>query len=508
MHKVDTVLSRLAKNSIFGLIRYIITVPILFLAVPYILRSLGNELFGVWSLFGVVTTYAGLGDLGIGSGLTRFIAQHWAANDEQAINRAVSTVFTIYFLVGGVTSGGIFLGRRFISMMVFDVPAPFAEEAVSVVMGSAVAFFILLLSGVFNALIQGFQRMDLLSVSSIIYVVLDAGGSVILLCLGYGLRALVVNRILSCLVIALISLYMTVKLMPGFTIRVSYFDLRVGREIVRYSLNILVSKISAVAMEPLNKTILVRVASLEGLTFFDLGARLANKARGVFSAMLLAPLLPASSGIHTTGGIRATQQLYYRMTRYVVLLAFPVFGGLFVLADPIINLWIGPGYELVVLTLQLLLVAFFFALLASPAYIIMEGVGLAKVSALTSIISALLNVALSIGLGLWQGYLGVLAGYCLALIITSLVTLILFYHRLAVSFGGFLRAIPFKAMLFEIFIMILVGVFVSQADIQSIFYLAVTGLIYFVLCAFGILISGSVRESEITTVWHLLTSAR
>jgi O-antigen/teichoic acid export membrane protein len=387
------------------------------------------------------------------------------------------------------------LGGHFLATSVFRVPASFADEAVFVVTGAAAAFFITLLSGIFGSLIQGLQRMDLWNASLVAYTVLDMAGAVTVLALGYGLRALVLSRILSCLAIGLLNTWVAHRIIPTLRCRPWYFSLESGREIIGYSLNILVSKVATMAREPLSKTIILPITSLSGVAFFDLGARLANQARGVFTAMLV-PLLPAASGVQAAGGSQATRQLYYRSTRYVVLLVFPLFGGLAILAKPIIDLWIGPEYGFVVLTLQGLLLAYFFALLSSPAYTIMEGVGLARVSALSSVVSAVLNVGLSIGLGRSWGYVGVLAGYCLAIIITSIVTLALFHHMLTVPLGELVSAMPLRAVLIDCCAMVVSGLLVVYIDLHGILTLAIVGMIYFALCIFGTLAFGALYEEE------------
>jgi len=305
------------------------------------------------------------------------------------------------------------------------------------------------------------------------------------------------------LVIGLLNYWMARRIMPALKVRLSDFSLQKGREIISYSLNILVSKISTMARDPLNKTIILRLTSLSSMAFYDLGGRIANQVRGLFGAML-GPLLPASSGIQTLGGAQAIRRLYNRSIRYLVLAVLPVFGGLIVLAKPFIEIWIGPQYGQVVWTLQALLVAYFFVLLASPAFTIMEGIGLARVSATTSVITSLLNVVLSVSFGIRWGYLGVLIGYCLSLIIGSVVTLTLFHRRMAVSIVETLQVIPLRAMLVDGCAILAAWMLVAFTGMQGIGVLMVSGGAYLVICIFGTFAFGCLEKEEIDTVKRLL----
>lgn len=505
MSKADNILQLLARNSITSLLRYVITVPLMLLVVPYILHQIGEELFGIWALFGVVTAYAYLSDLGIGTALTRFVAHYWVTDDRQAINRSVNTVLLIYSITGGLVTAIIILSSRFIATSILNVPITLVNEAAFTIAGAGISVIISLLSGTFGSVIQGAQRMDLSNASLVAYSLLDALGVLIAVSLGYGLYGLIVSRILVNLFIGLLNGWIVHRILPTLKYRFSYCNWDSTREIVGYSLNIFVSKIAVVAQEPLNKVILLQLVSLNAVTYFDLAGRIAKQTRGIFSAMLI-PLLPASSGIQTSGGLEATHWLFYRSTRYVVFLVFPIFGGLIILANPIINAWIGPEYEVVALSLQILLIAHFFSLLAAPAYVIMEGIGFAKISAISTVLTAVLNIILGISLGLQFGYWGILAGYGIAMAIASIVTLVFFHKLLAVPVKQFLYAIPLRAILINCCLMAVLGSIEPYLDLHNLFMLIIVSVMYFLLCVLGIFISGSLYKDEVSFIRRYLPS--
>lgn len=502
MSEINTLSGRLARNSITGLLRYVIAIPVLLFITPFILHNIGPEQYGVWAIFGIVTAYADLSDLGLFSSLVRFVAQSWAEGDTLAINRSASTVFVIYLTIGGVVSALILQGGYFLAVQVFKVPASLADEAIFVITGAVVVFFVSLLSGTFGALIMGAQRMDLWNARLLLFTLLDAAGSAIVLSLGYGLHGLVINRVAVCVVIGIVNGLTAHRIMPALRIRLSAVSFRTGRKILGYSANILVSKISLILREPLTKTILVRLATLSGVAYFDLAARIANQARGVFVAMLV-PLLPASSEIQTKGGAQAIRRLYNRSTRYVILTVLPFFGGLAVLSKPLITLWIGPHYEQVVSTLQILLTSYFFVVAASPAFSIMEGVGLARVSATSSVVTAMLNVILSISLGIRWGYSGVLTGYCLSLVTGSLVTQTLFHRKMSIPIKETLRAMPLRAILVDGCAMAVTET-IMYTGLGSISTLILASSVYLLIIICGTIAFRCLEQDEINTMKRLL----
>ena len=494
---------RLTKNSITGFVRYIITIPVIIAVTPFILRGLGTELYGVWAIFSVITAFADLSDLGITSGLIRFFAKYWAVNDELSINRAVSTIILVYFLIGSVVVTVVILLNQPITGRLLNIPDEYINLAILVVMGAIISFFISLVFGVFGSILQGLQRMELWNVALLTDTLMNAIGSVVVLSLGYGLRGLVFLRIFVCLCTGLLNLLFARRVMPTLKVHLAYIDWAIGREIITYSLNILVTKITIVAKDPLSKSILIWTTSLRHVAFYDLGSRIANQARGLFSAMLV-PLIPAASGIHTIEGRKGIVTLFHQAERYLFFILIPVFGGLVILAKPIINVWLGSGYEIVVMTFQLLLIINLFSLIATPANAIMEGIGLARINALISIFSMILGVGLSIWLGAVFGYFGVIAGICLSALISLICTILYFYRLFEIPLFASIRSLPLQALLFYGLAMVIIRIGLIYYNHFSIISLGVFGAVYGMAIVLGTLIPGSLNINDTWLLKSLL----
>ena len=94
--------SRIAKNSVFNLIRTCLSVPIMLIITPYVLGQLGPEEFGIWALVSVITSYAQLSDFGMTEGLIRFTAEYKAKEDAVAMNSLLNTAMSVYAVIGAV----------------------------------------------------------------------------------------------------------------------------------------------------------------------------------------------------------------------------------------------------------------------------------------------------------------------------------------------------------------------------------------------------------------------
>ena len=81
------------RNILSNWTSYLVTAAVGFLLAPVVVHSLGNTGYGLWTLVLSMTGYFGLLDLGIRSSVGRFVTRYLALNDEESVNRTVSTAF-------------------------------------------------------------------------------------------------------------------------------------------------------------------------------------------------------------------------------------------------------------------------------------------------------------------------------------------------------------------------------------------------------------------------------
>src|SRR5262249_12123247 len=70
--------ARLARNTAFVVLGRLWYVAVWFAVTPFVLRHLGAERFGVWSLLFLLSGYLATFDLGLGASIVKFTAEHSA----------------------------------------------------------------------------------------------------------------------------------------------------------------------------------------------------------------------------------------------------------------------------------------------------------------------------------------------------------------------------------------------------------------------------------------------
>src|SRR5882724_7666644 len=153
---------------------------------PFILHRLGDTAFGIWVLIFSITGYYGLFDLGIRSSVVRYVSKATATGDMEYASRIISTSLFSYTCIGAF----VLLITVLVSVnidTVFRIPAEFHATTrwLLLMVGSAVSLGFPL--GISGGALEGLQRFDVMSLTSVATTLLRALLIVIVLLHGYGL---------------------------------------------------------------------------------------------------------------------------------------------------------------------------------------------------------------------------------------------------------------------------------------------------------------------------------
>jgi O-antigen/teichoic acid export membrane protein len=76
------------------------TAILAFVVTPFLIKHLGRDTFGVWMLCLSVVGYYGLLELGVGSGVVRYVSYYNGLGDRKNVNEVMSTAMVLYLFVG------------------------------------------------------------------------------------------------------------------------------------------------------------------------------------------------------------------------------------------------------------------------------------------------------------------------------------------------------------------------------------------------------------------------
>jgi len=435
---------KIIRNTIYNSAGFISLVLVNLLLTPYILNKLGNQMFAVWSLIFVITNYLNLFDLGIGSSFSKFISEYHTKKDESALNSVINWGIVFYLIYSLLIFILVYLLKSFI-LALLKIPLVLQNESTYALLGIAVIFCLSNFFRIFREIFNGLQRMDILNRITILAVVFYGISAFLFLKSNRGIKGLVwASGIQSGLVI-LGTTFFSKKLFPQMKLSLSFLKKEIFNRLFKFGIKMQICSWAGVINFQSDKVILSYFLGLNWVTFYELGQKIAMALRGL-PLLAFSALVPAVSELETERNYEKLRELYRQGSKYISLATFFLIFLTFLIAPYLINMWVGEGYQLSSLTLQVLMLGLGLNLLTGMGTSIVRGIGRPEYEARYAVLVMFLQLFLSIILVQKIGYLGVLIGSFSATFLGSLYFLLIFHKLFAENFLRFASEIYFKPL--------------------------------------------------------------
>lgn len=383
---------------------------------PFTVRHLGKAQYGLWMLVASVTYYFGLLDLGYGNGVVRHIVEADARGDARAMNRIVSTFVCVYAAIGAaacIVCALVILYAlpRFPNLSASDVRT---AQIVLAILGARIAIGYPMT--VFGAVTNARQGFVLNNSIAIAVVILNAVVTYAVLAAGGGLIALVSTTAAVSATGYIGYAWSAWRVFPELEIRPRHFSRQDWREVSAFSMYLFVVGLGSQISFNVDNLVVGAYLGTAAVAVYVVAARVGEYQRRVcdqFSGMLF----PVVVGLGARGDRDGLRAALVDGTRVSVLLVVGVTTCLVGFAQPLIEHWMGAGFEGSVASFYVL--AFVGVLMVSHAAQsnILLATGGHRLVALIWIAEAAANLALSLILVRRFGAVGVALGTALPMTI-------------------------------------------------------------------------------------------
>jgi len=462
---------------------------VVLLVTPYVVHKLGQARYGLWALAGVLTVYVRLLDFGVARSLIKYVAELHARKESAEISYLVNTAVLLHVLLGISLVGLVWWWRWPLIVYVFRVPEALRPEALAIFVGVTAVSALRLVSGIFASVLDGLQRMELTSATSVLGRILSAVGSVIALQLGFGLPGLVIKNAVVTVMIGILNLLLTRRLLYTLVLSPRFFSAASAGRLFHFGANFQIVNLMVFLIDPFNKWLLGRTVSIESVGYYEIATQVVARVVVLFRAVADA-IYPAVSELQALVGPLLLSHVYRRATRHLVTISLPAFTLMVVLSDALVDLWLGPGYPDIVRALRILGVARLVSITATPALFIAQGFGRPDLGMYAMVASGILNLSVSPLLAPRMGFDGVICANALAIASGSLLMFVLFHRAFGVRPTKLINAIGTKAFLLNLGLaMALVSTRVWVQTLSPL-QLAIHVGVYLVVYGVGLLLVG------------------
>jgi O-antigen/teichoic acid export membrane protein len=400
---------------------------------PYLVSELGIEVYGLFALLISLMGYFAFLDLGLGVATVKYLAEFHARGDEGAVRRVVGTSIGAFLLLGVLGGGAIAAAAPFLAQTVLDLQASRADLARAALYVSALGFLVNMPLAAFGAIPNALQRLDLVNRRNVVFGTASVAGTVALLAAGRGLVAVLVLNALVSLVATASFARLARRLLPTASpwprIHLPTLRLLAGFGSLKFA-----NQLATQTVYHLDRFLVGALVSVSAVTYYAIPATIAQRLTALV-ANISGAYLPAASDLHGRDDDRRFAELYFRATKLVAVVVFPVGSLAVIFAEPVLRFWLGAEFAAESADVLRVLVAGYVvnALSTIPA-VAADSLGRPRVTTAFSLASGILNVGLSVALIPAFG----IVGAAFAILVNSLLLVPLFVvyvHRAVLGLG-------------------------------------------------------------------------
>jgi O-antigen/teichoic acid export membrane protein len=343
-------------------------------SMPYLVRGLGPEEFGLLSIAWVLLGYFGLFDLGLGRATVKFAAEHLGRAEVHLLDRLIGTSLVLQFVLG--TCGALVLAALtpILVHRFFKIPPHLVPDARLTLLILAVGLPFVLTLNCLRGVLEAAQRFDLIN-----YVKIPSNSALflvpaILALLQIGLPVIVLCMVLIRAAATLTYLVLCRYALPSWHFELS-LDSHVLTRLLRFGGWVTTSNVVGPILVYMDRFFIGSALTVAAVGFYTAPADMVNRML-VVPVSLAAALFPAFSSMDGAGAKGQIGVFYGRAIKYVALTLGPLLLSVAYFAHEILRLWLGPAFAaksgtvLAILALSVLVNA-----LAYLPYILLQGTG-------------------------------------------------------------------------------------------------------------------------------------
>lgn len=500
----NTAIRHVLRSTVSNYVGNSVSLGVWIILTPFILHELGATLYGLWVLVSSVVAYASLLNSGITGAITKYLAEYRAREETERARSLIATAFGLCSVIGLIVVAFSALISSLFPHF-FNVPAEKRTLAVYLFLVSGLRAGLSIPCATTSAVLRGLQRFDLVNFIGIVSTLLSALATVTVLFLGGSVISLVWAELLVMLVIQAPSIWCIHRAAPELRFGWRSANGHLVRTILSFSSSMFVLHLGGRLETKTDEIVVAAFLPIQAVTPYDISRKLSTVAQ-VLTDQFMKVLLPLASELHAQDKLARLRSLYIVSTRLTLAIFVPFGLILVILAQPILNVWVGTDYGGFGHLVLILTLASLIDTSQWPAGSILQGMGRHRLPALLSICSGLANLGLSIVLVQTFGITGVALG---TLIPTSIVCLgfLLPYTMRLIGVGG--REVVAEMFLPALIPAIPVGVLtfflreiVKPSSLLSILAVVSIGLVFYLVGYFAV----SARQLEREACRHFALS--
>lgn len=408
----------IALNNIIGL-----------LYMPFMLRMMGQNEYGLYSLVASVVAYLTVLDLGFANAIIRYTAKFRAENKTTEQYEMFGMFFILYCGVG-ILAFLIGLGLYFNIDALFDATMDMEELAKVRVMMLLMVFNIAFTfpMSIWGAIITAYEDFVFQKLVNIARIILNPLVMIVLLYMGYkAIAMVVVITLFNVITLCINAWYCRYRLY--IRVKFARFKWNFLREVAVYSFWIFLNAIMDRIYWSTGQFVLGMFVGAAAVAVYAVAIQLEHIFMS-FSNAISGVFLPKVTAMVTKeNNSKAISDLFIRTGRIQFLIMAFVLTGFILFGRQFVILWAGDAYEDAYTIALLFFIPLTVPLIQNLGITILQARNQMKFRSILYVVIAICSLGISIPLAKLYGGIGCAIGTALALIAGQIIAMNIYYYK-------------------------------------------------------------------------------
>ena len=423
-HALNDSLQTIVKGTIFVLIALLISYVFGVIGGVLIARNWTEQELGIYSLtlsiFHISSIFS---ILGLNNGIVRSIAHSRGKKEYYKIADFVSTSVVYNVLASIIISIVLYFSAGFIANQIFNEPSlilPLRIFSFALPFYTVNSMIVAYFRGYDNVMPMIYFKylLDACLLSIFIIAIVVLGYPFIYIFYAYAFTGVIVF-------IGLI-LYGVKKHVPWSKFSIKSIFSPAAKELMIFSLPLFATAIISLIMNWTGLLLLGTLRTTGDVGFYHVAAPFATFV-GFPLGALIVTFVPIFSGLYGKGKLKEMRNNYKTVTKWIAVATFPVFILFFLFTELTITVIVGPNYLPSTNVLRVLCIAYIFSNFMGPCEGVLIAMGKSRFMMLSTLVAAILNIALCLILIPQYSYLGVAFGTGISIIVFNIIKTLKIY---------------------------------------------------------------------------------
>lgn len=395
---------QLLKGSGFRVASFLVQIFITFFMMPFIIRTLGDRMYGLWVIIATFVGYYGLLDLGLSTAVERYLAKAIGTKDKISIDIIINTSFFIYMIMGLLVLFVSFIVAKGSVLFFSDQTDVLLFQKAVLILGVNMA--VGMPARTFKGMLTSHLRHDIVAVIGTGKIIFTNLLIYILLKNGYGIIGIAMITLTTSLLEYGIWGRCSFAIVKAEAIHYKRFSSDCAKKLLQYAAKTVIGQIADILRGRIAPFIIGAFLNLGMIMYYIVAKRLID-TYSLFIQNIMGGVRPVFSRFVGSNDYLRLKKRFINITRMSVILNLFIGGNLIFFGEKFIYLWMGPDFLLSYNLLLIIVVPSIIALIQNPGISILYATGKQHYFAIANICEGGMNLALSIILVQYYGIYGI-----------------------------------------------------------------------------------------------------